>query len=85
MLFYSSLDLIGNTPLVELSRIQIPNNNRIFAKLESYNPAGGVKDRVALHILQRAKKQGKLHKDSVVIEGNCWQYGARHSLCVLAF
>ncbi len=75
MRFHSSLELIGNTPLVELSRIQIPNNNRIFAKLESYNPAGGVKDRVALHILQKAKKQGRLHKDSVVIEATAGNTG----------
>lgn len=75
MLYHSSLELIGNTPLVELSRIAIPNNNRIFAKLESYNPAGGVKDRVALHILQKAKKQGKLQKDSVVIEATAGNTG----------
>lgn len=75
MLYHSSLELIGNTPLVELSRIAIPNNNRIFAKLESYNPAGGVKDRVALHILQKAQKQGKLHKDSVVIEATAGNTG----------
>ncbi|MDL0080149.1 PLP-dependent cysteine synthase family protein [Helicobacter zhangjianzhongii] len=85
MLFYSSLDLIGNTPLVELSRIQIPNNNRIFAKLESYNPAGGVKDRVALHILQRAKKQGKLHKDSVVIEATAGNTGLGIAFVCLHF
>lgn len=85
MLFYSSLDLIGNTPLVELSRIQIPNNNRIFAKLESYNPAGGVKDRVALHILQRAKKQGKLHKDSVAIEATAGNTGLGIAFVCLHF
>lgn len=75
MLYHSSLELIGNTPLVELSRIAIPNNNRIFAKLESYNPAGGVKDRVALHILQKAKKEGSLHKDSVIIEATAGNTG----------
>lgn len=85
MLFYSSLDLIGNTPLVELSRIQIPNNNRIFAKLESYNPAGGVKDRVALYILQRAKKQGKLRKDSVVIEATAGNTGLGIAFVCLHF
>lgn len=75
MLYHSSLELIGNTPLVELSRIAIPNNNRIFAKLESYNPAGGVKDRVALHILQKAKKESSLHKDSVIIEATAGNTG----------
>lgn len=86
MFFHSSLELIGNTPLVELSRIKIPNNNnRIFAKLESYNPAGGVKDRVALHILQKAKKQGKLHKDSVVIEATAGNTGLGIAFVCLHF
>ena len=85
MLYHSSLELIGNTPLVELSRIAIPNNNRIFAKLESYNPAGGVKDRVALHILQKAKKQGKLHKDSVVIEATAGNTGLGIAFVCLHF
>lgn len=85
MFFHSSLELIGNTPLVELSRIAIPNNNRIFAKLESYNPAGGVKDRVALHILQKAKKQGRLHKDSVVIEATAGNTGLGIAFVCLHF
>lgn len=85
MLYHSSLELIGNTPLVELSRIQIPNNNRIFAKLESYNPAGGVKDRVALHILQKAKKKGSLHKDSVVIEATAGNTGLGIAFVCLHF
>lgn len=85
MFFRSSLELIGNTPLVELSRIAIPNNNRIFAKLESYNPAGGVKDRVALHILQKAKKQGKLYKDSVVIEATAGNTGLGIAFVCLHF
>ncbi len=85
MRFHSSLELIGNTPLVELSRIKIPNNNRIFAKLESYNPAGGVKDRVALHILQKAQQKGKLHKDSVVIEATAGNTGLGIAFVCLHF
>ncbi len=85
MHFHSSLELIGNTPLVELSRIAIPNNNRIFAKLESYNPAGGVKDRVALHILQKAQKEGKLHRDSVVIEATAGNTGLGIAFVCLHF
>lgn len=85
MLYHSSLELIGNTPLVELSRIKIPNHNRIFAKLEAYNPAGGVKDRVALHILQKAKQEGKLHKDSVVIEATAGNTGLGIAFVCLHF
>lgn len=75
MLLKSRLELIGNTPLLELSRISIPNNNRIFAKLESCNPAGGVKDRVALHIFERLSKEKRLHKDSVIIEATAGNTG----------
>lgn len=75
MLLKSRLELIGNTPLLELSRISIPNNNRIFAKLESCNPAGGVKDRVALHIFEQLSKEGRLHKDSVIIEATAGNTG----------
>lgn len=75
MLLKSRLELIGNTPLLELSRIKIANNNRIFAKLESCNPAGGVKDRVALHIFKRLSKENKLHKDSVIIEATAGNTG----------
>lgn len=75
MLLKSRLELIGNTPLLELSRISIPNNNRIFAKLESCNPAGGVKDRVALHIFESLSKEGRLHKDSVIIEATAGNTG----------
>ncbi|TLD96238.1 cysteine synthase family protein [Helicobacter jaachi] len=75
MLYHSSLELIGHTPLVELSHIVIPNNNRIFAKLESFNPAGGVKDRVALHILETLKSAGKLTPDSIIIEATAGNMG----------
>lgn len=75
MIFYSSLELIGNTPLLELTHIQIPNKNRIFAKLESCNPAGGVKDRIALYIFQKLFKEGKLKRDSVVIEATAGNTG----------
>lgn len=85
MLYHSSLELIGNTPLVELSHIAIPNNNRIFAKLELYNPAGGIKDRVALYILQKMQREGKLHKDSVLIEATAGNMGLGIAFVALHF
>ncbi|CUU39688.1 PLP-dependent cysteine synthase family protein [Helicobacter typhlonius] len=75
MIFTSTLELIGNTPLLELKAVEIPNNNRIFAKLEYYNPAGGVKDRVALYVFQKLRDEGKLTKDSVVIEATAGNTG----------
>ncbi len=64
----SILDLIGNTPLV---RIHYPNGFsriRVFGKLEGSNPGGSVKDRVALHMIQRAEEEGRLRKDKVILE-----------------
>ena len=71
MKVYSSIDkLIGNTPLLELSNIEKEENlgAKIIAKLEYFNPAGSVKDRVAKAMLDDAEAKGLLKKDSVIIE-----------------
>ena len=68
---YTSVDsLIGNTPLLELTNIEKKYNlkAKILVKLEYLNPAGSVKDRVALSILNDLEAQGKLTPDSVIIE-----------------
>lgn len=68
---YSSIgELIGKTPLVELSNIEkkLKLKAKIFAKFEYFNPAGSVKDRVARAMIDDAIKSGKLTKDSVIIE-----------------
>lgn len=61
---------IGNTPLVELESIEEKYNlkARIFAKLECYNPAGSVKDRIAFAMIEDAFERGIINKDSVIIE-----------------
>jgi cysteine synthase A len=60
-------DLIGNTPLVKINKI---NNSEatVYVKLESYNPLHSVKDRIALAMIEAAEKDGKLKKDSIIIE-----------------
>ncbi len=68
---YTSADqLIGHTPLLELTNIEREHNlgARVLAKLEYFNPAGSVKDRVAKAMLDDAEKAGKLTKGSVIIE-----------------
>ena len=68
---YTAADqLIGNTPLLELSRIEKAEKleARLLAKLEYLNPAGSVKDRIAKAILDDAEASGKLKSDSVIIE-----------------
>jgi cystathionine beta-synthase (O-acetyl-L-serine) len=61
-------ELIGHTPVVEISHIPIPNKCRIFAKLEYFNPGGSVKDRLGMSLLQDAEKSGKLRKGGTIIE-----------------
>ncbi len=63
-------DLIGNTPLLELSNFNKHHNLEatIIAKLEYFNPAGSVKDRIGFSMIDTAEKQGLLNKDSVIIE-----------------
>jgi len=60
-------DLIGNTPLVRLNRIN-KSKAEIHVKMESFNPMHSVKDRIALAMIENAEKEGKLVKDSVIIE-----------------
>ena len=69
-IYTSAEQLIGNTPLVELTHIEkeLGLKARLIAKLELFNPAGSVKDRVALAIINDAEKRGVLSKESVIIE-----------------
>lgn len=68
--YKSASALIGNTPLLELTALQKHRGlpSRILAKLEFLNPAGSVKDRVALAMVEDAEKQGLLKEGSVIIE-----------------
>lgn len=69
-IYTSAEQLIGNTPLVELTHIEkeLGLKAKLIVKLELFNPAGSVKDRVALAMINDAEKRGVLNKDSVIIE-----------------
>ena len=68
-IYKTSAQLIGNTPLLELSHIEetFALDAKIYAKLEYFNPAGSVKDRIAAAMIEAAEKSGKLSKDSVIL------------------
>lgn len=71
MKIYSNiLETIGSTPLVELVNLEKKYNlkAKIVAKVESFNPAGSVKDRIAKAMIQEAEKQGLINKNTVIIE-----------------
>ncbi|ANU14097.1 Cystathionine beta-synthase [Planococcus halocryophilus Or1] len=60
--------LIGDTPLIELTHSRIPNGCRIFAKLEYFNPGGSVKDRLGVSLIEDAEKRGVLKPGGTIIE-----------------
>ena len=64
----SILDLIGNTPVVDVSKLSPNPDVKIYAKLENQNPAGSVKDRIAKSMVLQAEKQGLLKPGSTLIE-----------------
>lgn len=66
----SAIELIGNTPLVELGQLEkdIDAKARVVAKIEAFNPGGSVKNRVALAMIEQAERDGLLHEGSVIVE-----------------
>jgi len=62
------LNIIGNTPLVRIEKLNPNPKVNIFAKLEGFNPTGSVKDRIALSMIEKAEKEGILTKGKTIIE-----------------
>lgn len=75
--YKSTLDLIGNTPLVELSHIKnnLALEGNLIAKVEFFNPAGSVKDRIAKAMIEKAEKEGKIKKGATIIEATSGNTG----------
>ncbi len=71
----SILDAIGNTPLVEIRRLNPNPAVRILAKLEYFNPGGSIKDRAALSMIEEGEKSGELTSDKTVIEATSGNTG----------
>ena len=78
----SILDTIGNTPLVELKRLQPKPGVRLFAKLEGQNPTGSVKDRIALLMVENAEADGTLGDGRIILEPSSGNTGV--SLAMVA-
>ena len=69
------LDQIGNTPLVRLQRSSPNPDVQIWAKLELANPSGSLKDRIALHMIQRAEERGELRPGMTIVEATSGNTG----------
>ena len=66
--YNSVLDLIGNTPLIKLSKISADLTGNFYAKVESFNPGHSTKDRIALYIIEEAEKRGILKPGDTIVE-----------------
>src|SRR5436189_4252455 len=71
----SLLDLVGNTPLVELPRLSPKPEVKLYAKLEGQNPTGSIKDRVALALIADAEASGKLEPGRELLEATSGNTG----------
>jgi cysteine synthase B len=71
----SIIDLVGNTPLVEIKNLGVNPQVKIFAKLEGNNPGGSVKDRPALNMIKSALERGTINKDTKLIEATSGNTG----------
>ena len=69
-IYKSVTELVGRTPLLEVQNIeeQLQLGAKVLVKLEYFNPAGSVKDRVALNMLEEAEKQGEIKPGATIIE-----------------
>lgn len=76
MSYYASMhELIGQTPLVKLTHLDLPEEVSLFAKLELYNPAGSVKDRIGKYMIEDAEKKGLLKKGGSIVEATAGNTG----------
>lgn len=73
-LYGSVLETVGNTPAIRLNRIA-PEGVEIYAKFEAFNPAGSVKDRLALNIIEAAEREGRLQPGQTVVEATSGNTG----------
>ena len=79
------LDTVGNTPMVELQRLNPNTGVKIFAKLEGNNPGGSVKDRPALNMIRSALERGDINKNSKLIEATSGNTGIAMALIANLF
>ncbi len=68
MIYNNAIEMVGNTPLLKVQGFDIENRADVFIKLEKFNPAGSIKDRAALGMLEAAEKAGLLKEGSIIVE-----------------
>ncbi|MFB7141012.1 PLP-dependent cysteine synthase family protein [Gottfriedia sp. NPDC056225] len=78
-------ELIGSTPLLEITTFPLPKGTKLFAKLEFCNPGGSVKDRLGMELLESAFNEGKLEKGGTVIEPTAGNTGIGLALAAIKY
>lgn len=68
MVYKNILETIGNTPMVELTRVNPNPQVRLLGKVEGFNPTGSIKDRIAVKMVEQAEREGRLHKGMTIME-----------------
>lgn len=81
---HSISDLIGETPILRLTKVVPPDAAEVYVKLESFNPGGSVKDRIALNMIEVAEQEGKLKKGDTIIEPTSGNTGVGLSMIATA-
>jgi len=82
--YKSILETIGNTPLVEIRRLNPNRKVRILAKMECFNPGGSIKDRIALYMIEGAEKRGELKPGMTILEATSGNTGIGLALVAAA-
>ena len=68
MIYHTVLEAVGHTPMIRLQRMTHEEDAQVFVKLEGVNIGGSIKTRTALMMIEQAQKQGKIHKDTILVE-----------------
>ena len=75
MRFNNILEAIGNTPLVKLNKITRGIKGTVYAKMESMNPGLSAKDRIAMHMIEKAEQEGRLKPGGTIVEATSGNTG----------
>lgn len=68
MIYDNVLQAIGHTPVIRLNRMNKPGNAEVLVKFEGLNVGGSIKTRTALNMIEQAEKEGKINKDTIIVE-----------------